>query len=105
MALTRHDPTMSYSFFFLTPPLTVGVLYQPQGVLGWLHTLVDSAPRILTGVDALTVMVRNGREKALQTLGRESHILVTPPPSLQYSMATQKSLLLYYSPNWTPGTK
>jgi hypothetical protein len=56
----------------------VGDLYQPQGVLEWLHTLMGGAPWILNEVDTLASMIKNGRDRALQTLGKEPDNLVTP---------------------------
>jgi hypothetical protein len=43
----------------------VGALYQPQGVLEWLHTLMGGTPQILNEVDVLDSMIKIGRDKAL----------------------------------------
>ena len=79
MALTRYDPTIPIQFLiFNSSPTLVGALYQPQGMLEWLHTPMGSAPRILNEVDALTSMIKNGRDRALKTLEKEPEILVSP---------------------------
>lgn len=78
MALTRYDPAKPIQLLiFNSSPTLVGSLYQPQGVLEWLHTPMGGAPQILNEVDALTSMIKNGRDRALQTLGKEPDILVT----------------------------
>ena len=56
----------------------MGVLYQPWGVLEWLHTLMGGTPQILNEIYALISMIKNGRDRALQTLGKEPDILVIP---------------------------
>jgi hypothetical protein len=56
----------------------MGALYQSQRVHECLHTQVSGIPKILTVIDALTVMIWNGRDRAMQTLGKEPEILVTP---------------------------
>ena len=48
MALARYDPTKPIQLLISFPTL-VGVLYQPWGVLEWLH-----ARQFLNEVDALT---------------------------------------------------
>lgn len=58
--------------------------------------LVSSAPRILTEVDALAVMIRNVRDRALQTIRTEPNILVTPLSLSDIQGATQKSLLFCF---------
>ena len=79
MALARYDPTKPIQLCILnSSPTLVGGLYQPLGVLEWLPTLMTGAPRILNEVDALTTMIKNGRDTAVQTLGKEPDILVTP---------------------------
>ena len=79
MALARYDPTKPVQLLISnSSPTLVGALYQPQRVLEWLHTLIGSAHRILHEVDALTNMSKNGRDRALQTPGKEPDILVTP---------------------------
>ena len=45
MALARYDPTKPIQLLiFNSSPTLVGDLYQPQGVLEWLHTLMGGAP-------------------------------------------------------------
>ena len=45
MALARYDPTKPIQLLiFNSSPTLVGALYQPQGVLEWLHTLMGGAP-------------------------------------------------------------
>ena len=39
---------------------------------------MGSTPRILNEVDVLASMIKNGRDRALQTLGKEPDNLVTP---------------------------
>ena len=39
---------------------------------------MDGAPHILNEVDALASMIENGKDRVLQTLGKEPDILVTP---------------------------
>ena len=39
---------------------------------------MGGAPQILNEVDELTSMIKNGRDRALQTLGKEPDILVIP---------------------------
>jgi hypothetical protein len=79
VALARYDPTKPIQLCILnSSPTLVGGLYQPLGVLEWLPTLMTGAPRILNEVDALTTMIKNGRDTAVQTLGKEPDILVTP---------------------------
>lgn len=79
MALARYDPTVPvHLLIFNSSPTLVGALYQPQGVLEWLHTPMGGAPRILNEVDALANMIKNGRDRALQILGKEPDVLVTP---------------------------
>lgn len=41
---------------------------------------MGSAPRILTEIDALTSMIKNGRDRTLQILGKEPDVLVLPFP-------------------------
>ena len=54
MALARYDPTKPIQLLiFNSSPTLVGDLYQPQGVLEWLHTQMGGAPRILNELDAL----------------------------------------------------
>ena len=79
MVLARYDPTKPIQLLiFNFSPTLVETLYQPPGVLEWLHTPMGGAPRILNEVDALTTMIKNGRDTAVQTLGKEPDILVTP---------------------------
>ena len=56
----------------------MGTLYQPPGVLEWLHTPMGGAPRILNEVDVLASIIKNGRDRTLQTLGKEPDIFVIP---------------------------
>lgn len=53
-------------------------MYQLQGELEWLHTLMDCAYKILTKVYALTkFMIKNVGDRAWQVLGKEPNVLVT----------------------------
>lgn len=79
VSLARYDPQSPVQFLlFNSSPTVVGAIFQPQGVIEWLHTPVGGAPRVLTEIDALASMIRQGRDRTLQILGKEPDILVTP---------------------------
>ena len=65
---------------------------------------MDGAPHILNEVDALASMIENGKDRVLQTLGKEPEILVTSLLPLKYSMANQKSFPLCCQLNRIPRT-
>lgn len=78
MALARYDKTIPvHLLIFNFSPMLVGALYQPQGVLKWLHSPMSGAHRILNEVDALDNVIKNGRDRTLQNLREETDILVT----------------------------
>lgn len=84
------------------PTMLVGALYRLQGTLEWLYTPVVS--RILTEVDTFTTMIKNGRDRTLQILGKEPDILVTPFPPSDIQWLLKKSLPLCYCCNRIPRT-
>lgn len=43
---------------FNSSPILLGALYQPQGVLEWLDTLMGVAPQILNEVEVLASMIK-----------------------------------------------
>jgi hypothetical protein len=43
--------------------------------LEWLHTLIDCATRLLTEVDALSSIIKQGKDRALNIMGKEPDIL------------------------------
>lgn len=69
--------------------MLVGTQYQPLG----------KAPHICgqysckSELDTLTIVIKNGRDGALQTLGKEPDILVTPFFLLCYSVAIHTLLV------------
>lgn len=103
MALARYDPTKPIQLLISFPTL-VGVLYQPWGVLEWLHTLMGGTPQILNEIYALISMIKNGRDRALQTLGKEPDILVIPFSLADIQWLIKKSLLLCCQLNRIPRT-
>jgi hypothetical protein len=46
---------------------------------------MGGTPQIFNEVDAFASMIKNGRDRALQTLRKEPDILVTSFPSLTFS--------------------
>lgn len=81
MALASYDPTILIQLLiFNSSSRLVRALYQPQGVLEWLHTPIGGTHRFLNEVDALSIMIKNGRDRALETLGKELTFLSPPSP-------------------------
>ena len=105
MALARYDPTKPIQLLiFNSSPTLVGALYQPQGVLEWLHNPMGGTPQIFNEVDAFASMIKNGRDTAVQTLGKRTWHSCHPLLPLWHSVDYQKSLLLCYQLNRIPRT-
>jgi hypothetical protein len=97
MVLARYDSKSLYSSSSLIHPLHLWGPFTNIGGVEWPHTAMGGAPRVLNEVDALTSMIKNGRDRALQTLGKEPDILVIP--FSLFIVANQKSLPLCYQLN------
>ena len=65
---------------------------------------MDGAPHILNEVDALASMIENGKDRVLQTLGKEPDILVTPFSLSDIQWLIKKSLPLCCQLNRIPRT-